>query len=149
MPHLMQQVSASFWGHYFGGLFSLNIDSQLGHHLLLCRQKVWLLARIAAGCIVSTVMLGCSSSSVSHIPPLAPDEISRMQVAANLPEQDYRIEPGDTLKIRYPYHPEMDQEAIVRPDGQITATLAEEIIAAGKTTREIRRLLIKRTGEYD
>lgn len=153
MLHLMQQVFAPFWAHHLGGLSLFNIDSQLGHLLLLCRaysrQKGWQLTQIAASCIVSTVLLGCSSKvSTIDIPPLASDDIYHMQIAANLPEQDYRVEPGDTLKIRYPYHPEMDQEAIVRPDGQITATLAEEIMVAGKTTREIRKLLIAQTGEY-
>ncbi|MGH7963495.1 MAG: polysaccharide biosynthesis/export family protein [Candidatus Binatia bacterium] len=77
--------------------------------------------------------------------PLVPEEIPRIEAAGNYPHIDYHIEPGDTVKIGYIFHPEMNQEDIVRPDGKITANLVGEMNAAGLTPVELEQLLKERT----
>ena len=80
-----------------------------------------------------------------NIPPLSSEEIAHFQAAANYPHASYRIEPGDTLQIRYPFHQEMNQDELVRPDGKVTATMLGEIMVAGMSTSDLEALLRERT----
>jgi protein involved in polysaccharide export with SLBB domain len=79
------------------------------------------------------------------VPLLAPSDVSLLQALANDPEGPYRIEPGDTLQIRYPFHPERDQKEIVRPDGTLRAAEIGDIDVAGRTTGEVQQLLVDRS----
>jgi protein involved in polysaccharide export with SLBB domain len=65
--------------------------------------------------------------------PLTFVDASRMEAAANYSKQTYRIEPGDSLSIRDPFLPEMNQEEIVRPDEKISAILVGEVSSAERT----------------
>ena len=80
-----------------------------------------------------------------NVPPLTLAEASRMEAAANYSKQTYRIEPGDSLSIRYTFHPEMNQEEIVRPDGKISAILVGELSVAGMTAAELSKHLVEQT----
>lgn len=86
-------------------------------------------------------LAGCGGGSRIMVPPLQPEEVARFRAAANDPKGSYRIEPGDTLGIRLPFHPEMDQQALVRPDGRITANIVGDLDVAGLTTTEIEERL--------
>jgi protein involved in polysaccharide export with SLBB domain len=79
------------------------------------------------------------------VPPLTLAEASRMEAAANYSKQTYRIEPGDSLSIRYTFHPEMNQEEIVRPDGKISAFLVGDVVVTGMTSAELSRFLVEQT----
>lgn len=79
------------------------------------------------------------------VPPIAPEEIASIEEAGNYPHTNYYIEPGDTVRIQYTFHPEMAQEDIVRPDGKITALLAGELIVAGLTATDLEQQLVERT----
>ncbi len=60
---------------------------------------------------------------------------------------DYRLSLGDSLLISVTNHPDVDSEVVVRPDGKITVPRAGEVVAAGKTAKnlaaEIERLLAR------
>lgn len=90
----------------------------------------------------------CTTSSQITVPELQPKDVALLQSAANDPKGDYRVEPGDTLSIRFPFHEEMNQEALVRPDGRITANLMGNVDVAGHTTAEIEELLRKGTSDH-
>jgi protein involved in polysaccharide export with SLBB domain len=75
------------------------------------------------------------------VAPLQPSEVAQLQASANDPAGNYRVEPGDTLAIHFPFQVEMDQQAVVRPDGQITANLVGDILVGGLTTTEVEGLL--------
>src|SRR5687768_553176 len=90
-----------------------------------------------------SIIWGCGSEI--KVPPLTLVEASRMETEANYAKQTYRIEPGDSLNIRYTFHPEMNQEEIVRPDGKISAVLVGEMSVAGMTTAELSKLLVEQT----
>ncbi|MBI3248622.1 MAG: polysaccharide export protein [Deltaproteobacteria bacterium] len=99
---------------------------------------------------VATVMclslLGCGRPIT--VPALTPDEAPRLEAAGNYPDRTYRIEPGDTLKIAYPFHEDMDQnEVVVKPDGKVNATQVGEITVADLTTVEVSKLLAERTAD--
>src|SRR5262245_27180114 len=76
------------------------------------------------------------------VPPLTLADISRLEAAANYTQQNYHIEPGDSLNIRYTFHPEMNQEELVRRDGKISAVLVGEVSVAGLTTDELAKYLV-------
>ncbi len=59
--------------------------------------------------------------------------------------QEYRIQPGDLLDIKFFYNPELNEAVTVRPDGRIALQLVKEIDAAGKTPAELTDFL---TGKY-
>ena len=90
-----------------------------------------------------SLMWGCGPEI--KVPPLTLAEASRMEAAANYSKQTYRIEPGDSLSIRYTFHPEMNQEEIVRPDGKISAILVGDVVVAGMTAADLSKLLVERT----
>jgi protein involved in polysaccharide export with SLBB domain len=89
------------------------------------------------------MMWGCGSEI--KVPPLTLADVSRMEAAANYTQQNYRIEPGDSLNIRYTFHPEMNQEELVRRDGKISAVLVGEVSVAGMTTVELSKYLVEQT----
>jgi protein involved in polysaccharide export with SLBB domain len=102
--------------------------------------------RVAKGLVVaSLLLLGCGAPI--NVKPLATEEIPLLQSAANLPDEKYVILPDDTLQIRYVFHPEMNQEAVVQPDGKIAAALAGQVTAAGMTTAKLEELLKQRTSD--
>jgi polysaccharide export outer membrane protein len=66
-------------------------------------------------------------------------------VSANEP---YRIHSGDKLSIRFPYHAELNEPAvIVRPDGMLTLSMIDDVKAAGLTVAELKRQIEKAYGE--
>lgn len=57
----------------------------------------------------------------------------------------YRIEPGDTLALRFERNPELNEDAlVVRPDGLIAPQLIDEVVAAGLTPAELSAQLRER-----
>ncbi len=64
---------------------------------------------------------------------------------ASLPQatapQEYMIQPGDTLDIRFFYNPELNEQQQVRPDGRISLQLVGEQTVAGHTPKEVETLL--------
>jgi protein involved in polysaccharide export with SLBB domain len=67
------------------------------------------------------------------------------QVQLFTSDTQYRIQPGDTLDVKFFYNPELNADNIpVRPDGRISLLLIEDITAAGFTPKELRDLLKRR-----
>jgi polysaccharide biosynthesis/export protein PslD len=56
-----------------------------------------------------------------------------------------RLEPEDSLSIRYTFHPEINQEEIVRPDGQISAMCVGEVPVARMTAADLSKFLVEQT----
>lgn len=87
----------------------------------------------------------CACGPKVTVPELTSAEIPHMEEIGNYPHATYHIEPGDTLRIDYPFHPEMKQEVTVQPDGKISATVAGDVEVAGLTTTSVEKLLAERT----
>lgn len=62
--------------------------------------------------------------------------------------QEYRIGPEDVLMISVWKEPDLQREVLVRPDGGITFPLAGDIIAAGKTPKELQDEITSRIKTY-
>ena len=89
--------------------------------------------------LLSLIAAALLTACATALPP-AP------QVAAQ-PEYEYKLGPGDQIKISVWRNPELSAEIPVRPDGKITGPLIEDMVAQGKTptglAREIEELLGK------
>jgi hypothetical protein len=59
------------------------------------------------------------------------------------PPQDYQIQVGDQLDIKFFFNPELNETVLVRPDGRIALQLIGELPIVGHTVEQIRTILIK------
>lgn len=63
-------------------------------------------------------------------------------------EQEYRLGPGDKLRVEVYREPQLSQSLQVRPDGKITLPLIGDVAAAGTTSIELRDSLAASLKEY-
>ena len=88
--------------------------------------------RIIFGCwMAASVLTGCANSSLPR-PPVA-------ELAS--PEQRplYRCDIGDILDLRFPRNSELNEQAVVGPDGRISVQFAHDIPAASRTLAELTK----------
>ncbi len=72
----------------------------------------------------------------------SPVPISRDQRPYSTDE--YRIQIGDVLDVKFYYNPELNDSVTVRPDGRISLQLAPEVMAAGVTPNDLAGQLRER-----
>jgi protein involved in polysaccharide export with SLBB domain len=100
-------------------------------------------ALLVAACLA---LLGCGPSV--DVKPFSATELARLHnESVEVERRGYRIEPGDTLLVKYPFHTEMDQEVMVRPDGTITATGVGAVPVAGMTSVQVAEFLKVKTSD--
>jgi protein involved in polysaccharide export with SLBB domain len=58
--------------------------------------------------------------------------------------EDYYLQPGDNLEIKFFYNPELNESVIIRPDGKISLQLIDEIKTAGLTPAQLDDILTKK-----
>jgi len=93
---------------------------------------------ILASCICIFGLSGVTAAAAAQ-----PGEPAVSRVAAQ-----YVIGPGDTLQIFVWNHPELTVTVPVRPDGQISMPLVENMTAAGKPASALSRDLEVKLSEY-
>ena len=90
-------------------------------------------------------------------PPLPPTTPSTTNTPAaptttasrtNANSSDYRLVPGDKLRIEVYKDPQLSQSVQVRPDGKITLPLANDVPAAGRTPTELRDAIVSSLKTY-
>jgi protein involved in polysaccharide export with SLBB domain len=87
---------------------------------------------------IMTAVYSCSNLGLPVPPPETfPDENT-------LTFSPYRIQPGDSLDIKFFYNPELNESLIVRPDGYISLQLVNEIMVAGLEPREANEILTEK-----
>lgn len=79
----------------------------------------------------------CSSVGRSLPPPDETYALTLMPVA----RPEYRLQAGDRLNVKFPYHGRSNQELPVRPDGKITLDVTGDIVAEGLTPHELEELI--------
>ena len=62
--------------------------------------------------------------------------------------EEYRLGPGDKLRVEVYKDAQLSQSLQVRPDGKITLPLVGDVAAAGKTSLELRDALASSLKEY-
>lgn len=63
-------------------------------------------------------------------------------------DADYRLVPGDKLRIEVYKDAQLSQSLQVRPDGKITLPLVGDVPAAGRTSNELRDTIASSLTEY-
>jgi polysaccharide export outer membrane protein len=61
---------------------------------------------------------------------------------------EYRLGPGDKLRIEVYKDPQLSQSVQIRPDGKITLPLVGDVDATGRTPLELRDMLAKSLKEF-
>lgn len=92
--------------------------------------------------LVCVLMLAvsCAPNSVKHATPV--NVLNQQAHTYAQTPQEYTIEVGDTLDIKFMYNAELNEMAVpVRPDGKISLQLAQDIPAAGSTPSQLRKVL--------
>ena len=109
------------------------------------RKPLLLVAALGLG-LSSTTLLGCTALSVgvSEETPLN----KLLQVSQSYGGQGYRIAAGDQLSTRCYYNPQLDEDVLVRPDGNISLSLIGEMRAAGKTASELSNDITNAYAQY-
>jgi len=87
--------------------------------------------------VVLIILLASCAPAVKNLTPL--DQAGTQNLL--YPGQEYRIEAGDQLDIKFYYNPELNELVTVRPDGRISLQLVHEIMAAGLTPAELTGVL--------
>ncbi len=85
--------------------------------------------------LLSAVALQGCSSSTSNLPAATVHN----SLTTAVTDYKYLIGPNDTVNIFVWRNPELSGSFIVRPDGQITTSLVEDILVAGKTPTQLAR----------
>lgn len=102
--------------------------------------------RFILGFTTIVCLLGCSPSVVVKQPTLVGDPGTDVGIVGPGLGEEYIIQPGDRLAIKFFYNSEMDELTTVRTDGRIALQLVGEVMAAGRTPRALTELI---TQEYD
>src|SRR5688500_4474436 len=82
----------------------------------------------------------------------APVPAARPATAGTAPrswtDQEYRLGPGDKLRVEVYGQTQVSQSLQIRPDGKITLPLVGDTVAAGRTSIELRDALTTSLKEY-
>jgi polysaccharide biosynthesis/export protein len=63
-------------------------------------------------------------------------------------DEEYRLGPGDKLRIEVYKDPQLSQSVQIRPDGKITLPLVGDVEANGRTPLELRDMIAQSLKEY-
>jgi polysaccharide biosynthesis/export protein len=100
------------------------------------------LSLILAGAAFAQTPVGTSGTSTTTTAPAGDS------TAAAATSNDYRLAAGDKLRIEVYKDAQLSQALQVRPDGKVTLPLVGDIVAAGRTSTELRDTIAKALTEY-
>ena len=80
--------------------------------------------------------------------PVTPPGNGGSTASADAANSDYRLVPGDKLRIEVYKDAQLSQSLQVRPDGKVTLPLVGDIPAAGRTSNELRDAISSSLKEY-
>ncbi len=90
---------------------------------------------LASALLFAGILAGCTPTTVEA--PLPP--VSEPLAPSLVDTGQYRLEPGDILRVKFTYQPEMDVKLEIDPDGNISIPGVGEVQARGKTAEELAR----------
>lgn len=96
---------------------------------------------LATVLLIGISLAGCSANKL-------PPATTAASLTTSVNNYSYLIGPGDTLNIFVWRNPEVSGSFIVRPDGQITTSLVEDLEVSGKTPTQLARLVEEELSKY-
>ena len=99
---------------------------------------------------VSSLAAALALAVCTLAPLSAKDKDADKKPAPQAPalNDEYRLGPGDKLRIEVYKDPQLSQSVQVRPDGKITLPLIGDVEAAGRTPIEMRDMIATSLKEY-
>jgi protein involved in polysaccharide export with SLBB domain/glycosyltransferase involved in cell wall biosynthesis len=88
---------------------------------------------LLAGALLAGALFGCAAKPTDAPLPAVAEPLSPSLIDTG----QYRLEPGDVLRVKFIYQPEMDVKVQVDPDGNIAIPGVGSIQARGKTAEEL------------
>ena len=88
--------------------------------------------------VIFGLLCGCASQQQN-----VASEAAALTATPQKP-QEYFIQPGDQLDIKFFYNPELNETITVRPDGKISLQLVDEIQAAGLAPAALDKVLTEK-----
>ena len=107
-------------------------------------MKHTIIAPTVAALVAATF---CTLAPLAAAGPKDADQKADTQVAG-VCDEDYRLGPGDKLRIEVYKDTQLSQNVQVRPDGKITLPLANDVVAAGHTPTELRDAIVSALKAY-
>ncbi len=96
-----------------------------------------------AALVIFCVVLATAACTPTWVDrPAAKDPIDRQ--ARAFPTQEYKIQYGDLLDIKFLYNPELNENLPVRPDGRITLQLVGDLLVVDMTPTQLAEALKQR-----
>jgi protein involved in polysaccharide export with SLBB domain len=90
------------------------------------------------------LLTACSPSVVVERPTPMGAPGTEVGLVGPAISEEYIIQPGDLLEIKFFYNSEMNDGMTVRPDGRISMQLIGEVLAAGLSPADLSNLLRKK-----
>ena len=96
------------------------------------------------------VLLSSAAAAQSPTPPASPAPVGTTGASRKAADTsaDYRLVPGDKLRIEVYKDAQLSQSLQVRPDGKITLPLVGDVPASGRTSNELRDTIAAALKEY-
>lgn len=112
--------------------------------LVMIKERNGRLLRSLMVCLLLLPTLSGCGPSIT-VPALVPDDIPQLEARANRHQGEHYLEPGDAIRLRFPFHEEMNQELTVEPNGEVLTQVVGPIKAAGLTTQELQTVILDRS----
>src|SRR5579862_286627 len=104
---------------------------------------------LAAAAAAALCTLAPQAAIAGPRPPVAAADKKPAPAAATAPAVDeYRMNPGDKLRIEVYKDAQLSQSVQVRPDGKVTLPLIGDVVASGRTPIELRDAIATALKEY-
>lgn len=87
------------------------------------------------------LLTACSPSVVVERPTSVGAPGTKIGLVGPAISEEYIIQPGDLLEIKFFYNPEMNDGMTVRPDGRISMQLIGDVMAYGRSPNDLSILL--------
>jgi len=109
-------------------------------------------SRLVAVVGLMLATLGLAATEVTRaqqVKPEPPAPVAAAPSAQAVPmADDYVIGPTDVLSVLFWGDKDMSSEVTVRPDGKISLPLLNDVVAAGQTPEQLRRVLTDRSKRF-
>jgi polysaccharide export outer membrane protein len=96
--------------------------------------------------LTAVALAGPATLSIVAAQPSADDK--KPQAKGPSLSDDYRLGPGDKLRIEVYKDAQLSQSVQIRPDGKITLPLIGDLDASGRTPIELRDVIARQLKEY-
>jgi polysaccharide export outer membrane protein len=108
-------------------------------------SKVW---RLVAATAVATCTLAPGPALARPGARAAASDADKKPKPEGPADEEYRLGPGDKLRIEVYKDSQLSQAAQIRPDGKITLPLVGDLEASGRTPLELRDGIARQLKEY-